>query len=180
MGMAHVTMKHMLPPFNFVQLEPCNANDAHANVDFVLHLESDQEALTTTLEVGDHFVVIVEEGNMEGCDFWILICEEPLHEVEDEMKKNNWGQVVYQGEKIVIRSYYKQQGKSLMSYLLSNGRFAMIYLHLIFATKFNMEVTFDHQKGGKHGGSQVNFIIYQIELFVMLYLWLDKLCFCLC
>jgi hypothetical protein len=56
----------------------------------------------------------------------------------------------------------------------------MIYLHLIFATKFNMEVTSIHQTGGRHGGSQVNFIIYQIELFVMLSLWLGTLCFCLC
>jgi hypothetical protein len=48
-------------PFNFVWLKPYNANDACEDVNFVLHLESDWEVLTTILEVGDHFVVIAKE-----------------------------------------------------------------------------------------------------------------------
>jgi hypothetical protein len=58
-----------------VQLEPSNVDDAHANVEFVLQLETNWEALVATIEVGDHFAVMAEKGNCEGSDFWIFICE---------------------------------------------------------------------------------------------------------
>jgi hypothetical protein len=109
-------------PFNFVWLEPCNANDAHANVDFVFHLKSNREALTTILEVGDHFVVIVEEGNMEGCDFWILICEEPLHEVEEEMKKDNWVRWCIKENKLSSEGTINNKARALChTYCLMEG-----------------------------------------------------------
>jgi hypothetical protein len=46
-------------------LEPCNLVDAQEDVESILELEMDREALTTTLEVGDHFAVVVDEGNNE-------------------------------------------------------------------------------------------------------------------
>jgi len=48
-------------PFTFIYLEPCNLGGAQANVDSILELEMDRKALTTTLEVGDHFEIIAEE-----------------------------------------------------------------------------------------------------------------------
>jgi hypothetical protein len=62
-----------IAPFNLVQLKPYNANDAHANVEFVPQLETNQEVVAATIEVQDHFAIMVEEGNSEGSDFWILI-----------------------------------------------------------------------------------------------------------
>ncbi len=75
-------------PFNLAWLEPCNADDVHADVEFVLKLEIDWKALVIIIEVGDHFVVVAEEGNSEGSDFWILICQESLHAMEEEMKED--------------------------------------------------------------------------------------------
>jgi Zn/Cd-binding protein ZinT len=85
-------------PFNLAWLKIYNANDAHENVEFVFQLEIDQEALVVIIEVGDHFAIVVEEGNSGGTHFWIFICEESLHAIEEEMKGDNWGQVVFQGE----------------------------------------------------------------------------------
>ncbi len=60
---------------------------------------------------------------------------------------------MFQGEQIVIGKYYKQQGKIPLSYILYENGFAMIYIHLIFSTKFTMEVTSHHKKNGRCGGS---------------------------
>lgn len=107
-GMVHVIMRHMLPPFNFFCLEPCNVNDVHAHVEFVFELETNRKALVTILEIGNHFAVVVDEGHNERFDFWIFICEEPFHAMEEERKVDNWGQVLYRGKQIVIGRYYKQ------------------------------------------------------------------------
>jgi hypothetical protein len=37
----------------------------------ILELELDLEALVATFVVVNHFVVVAEEGNNEGLDFWI-------------------------------------------------------------------------------------------------------------
>ncbi len=60
-------------------------------MELVHELEMDGKAFTTTLEVGGHFAILVEEWNNEGSDFWILICEKPLHVVEEENKIDDWG-----------------------------------------------------------------------------------------
>jgi hypothetical protein len=112
----------------------------------MFQLETNQEALVTTLEIGNHFAVVVDEGNNEGSNFWIFIWEEPLHVVEEEKKNDNWGQVVYKGEQIVIRRYYKQRGRSPTSYVLCDGGSAIIYSHFIFVTKFSMQVASHYQK----------------------------------
>jgi hypothetical protein len=132
----------------------------------ILELEMDWEALAATLEVGDHFAVIIEKGNNEGSIFWILICEEPLHVVEEERKIDSWGQVVFQGEHIVIGKYYKQHGRSSMSYVLCNGGPVMIYSHFIFAAKFTMQGVVHRQRGGRHGGTQVINIFYHVVYYI--------------
>jgi hypothetical protein len=47
--------------------------------------------LATSLNVGEHFLVIAIKDNNEGDDFWILICEESLAMVEEVSKINCWG-----------------------------------------------------------------------------------------
>jgi hypothetical protein len=49
--------------------------------------------LVASLNVGEHFVIIVVKDNNEGDDFWILICEESLAMVEEVSKIDCWGQV---------------------------------------------------------------------------------------
>jgi hypothetical protein len=91
--------------------------------------------LATTLNVSDHFVVIVAKENVEDDDFWILICEETLAMVEEVSKIDHWGQEVYDEEQIVIGKYYKS--KDITCNPISYASF--IYSHLI-AAKFNMVV----------------------------------------
>ncbi len=38
----------------------------------MLEVEKDQKALVVILEVGDHFAIMVKEGNNEITKFWIL------------------------------------------------------------------------------------------------------------
>jgi hypothetical protein len=64
-----------IAPFTFIHLEPCNPSDAQTDVESIPKLKMDQEALVATLEIGDHLAVVAEEGNNEGSNFWILICE---------------------------------------------------------------------------------------------------------
>jgi hypothetical protein len=39
--------------------------------------------LATDLNLGEHFIVIIVEDNLEGDDLWILICEKTLAMVEE-------------------------------------------------------------------------------------------------
>ncbi len=59
-------------PIQPCPLEPYNAGDAQTNVELVLEVEKDQKALVVILEVGDHFAIMVKEGNNERSKFWIL------------------------------------------------------------------------------------------------------------
>ncbi len=76
-----------------IRLVPCkpqNAKDDEIDEDNYL-ISSDKEMLATTLDVGDHFVVIVIEDNNKGDDFWVFICEEALAMVEEVNKVDYWG-----------------------------------------------------------------------------------------
>jgi len=64
--------------------------------------------LASTLNVGDHFVIIVAKDNVEDDDFWILVCEKILAMVEEVNKINHWGQKGYKGEQIMVGKYYKR------------------------------------------------------------------------
>ncbi len=61
-----------IAPFNLVWLKPYNANDAHANLKFVPQLEIDQEVVAATIQVQDHFAIMIKEGNSEGSNFGFL------------------------------------------------------------------------------------------------------------
>jgi hypothetical protein len=72
---------------------------------------TDMEAITASLEVGDHFAVVPDEGNSEDADFWILITEETLHAVEEESKEDCWGQKVYKRRANCGRQVLQAKGK---------------------------------------------------------------------
>jgi hypothetical protein len=78
-------------PFNLIHLKPYNPLDECLDVEHVHQLLKDQKVLTTTIKVGDNFAVLVDPRNVERSDFWIIICEKPLHVVEKGMKEDNWG-----------------------------------------------------------------------------------------
>jgi hypothetical protein len=77
-------------------LVPCRPQDVRNDgIDKDNYLiSSNREMLVTTLDVGDHFLVIVVEDNNEGDDFWVFISEEALAMVEEV---DYWGQKVYKG-----------------------------------------------------------------------------------
>ena len=109
------------------------------------------EARAATLEVGDHFAVLANEGG-NGPEFWILECIETLHVVQEATKEDSWRQTVYQGKQIVIDTYYRQKGKKVTSFVHKDpSRHALIYSHLVLASKFQMPVALHRQKGGPRG-----------------------------
>lgn len=149
-------------PFTLIRLEPCEPQTLtrrdRARLDAQetrLHPHmSARESLAATLEVGDHFAVLADDGTGFP-EFWILQCQEPLHGVEEDKMEDTWGQTVYRGEQIVIGTYYKQRGSSRSSYIREDPRRpAFIYSHLVVATKFDLPAATHRQKGGR-GGTQV-------------------------
>jgi hypothetical protein len=50
---------------------------------------TNRQALAATLEVGDHFVVVAEESNYEGIDFYNLFCRKCLYEVQEASSKDS-------------------------------------------------------------------------------------------
>ncbi len=70
-----------------VPCRPQNVKDDEIDENNYL-ISSDREMLVTTLDVGDHFAILVVEDNNEGDDFWVFICEETLVMVEEVNKVN--------------------------------------------------------------------------------------------
>jgi hypothetical protein len=145
-----------VPAYNLIRLEPCRIQDAYMDGEAEPSIGGfDRQALATTLEVGDHFAVVAEEGNSEGVDFYILLCQKSLHEVREDSIEDSWGQKVYCGKYILVGTYYQRRGRSNNSYVLCDtNRPAFIYSHLVIIAKFNMEVSAHRQRGGR-GGTQV-------------------------
>ncbi len=80
-----------------IQLVTCKPQDVRedeVNENNCL-INNDMEMLATTLDVGDHFAIIVTKDNSKGDDFWVLICEESLVMVEEVSKVDCSGQEVY-------------------------------------------------------------------------------------
>lgn len=152
--------------FTMIHLEPCEATDTRrerARVQLQLPRShprmSAREVQAATLEKGDHFAVLADDGE-DRPEFWILQCVEPLHGVEEVMKEDSWGQRVYQGEQIVIGTYYKQKGHSDDSYVREDPcRPAYIYSHLVVATRFDMPIA-KHRQKGQRRGTQVPIILF--------------------
>lgn len=73
--------------FNLIHMVPCRLEDARDEVeeDNTL-INNDHEMLATSLNVGEHFAIIVAKDNLEGDDLWIFICEKTLVMVEELSK----------------------------------------------------------------------------------------------
>ena len=145
-----------VPAFILIRLKPCETTTESWQERGRREIEERRihprmtaaEACAAILEVGDHFAVLADEGG-NGPEFWILQRIETLHVVEESTKEDSWGQMVYHGEQIVIGTYNKQKGKKGTSFIREDpNRPALIYSHLVLASKFQMPVAMHRQKGG--------------------------------
>ncbi|CAM6089455.1 unnamed protein product [Calypogeia fissa] len=145
--------------YDLVTMEPCistTRSDEDDEFEDDSLISSDGEKLAGTLEEGDHFAVIAEPDSDTGAQFWILLCTERLHMVEEESKTDSYGQTVTKGEQIVKGKYYEQQGRNECSYVLCPYGEAYIYSHLVRAVKFPMRQAGHRQKG--------NITVYKLDL----------------
>ncbi|CAM6097897.1 unnamed protein product [Calypogeia fissa] len=144
--------------YDLVTLEPCASIariDEHEFEDEQL-ISNDGGMLERTLEEGDHFAVISDPDSDGGMGFWILLCTERLHMVEEHSKEDNYGQTVTRGEQLVVGKYYQQQGQSEYSYVLRPQGEAYIYSHLVRAMKFPMTQATHRQRG--------DIIVYKLDI----------------
>jgi hypothetical protein len=77
----------------------------------------DGDELTTSLEVGENFVVNVEEGNIERQEFWIVCYTKPLHKLNGPLNCN-WGMNYNEVDEVVAKKYYKKLGNLYSTYVL--------------------------------------------------------------
>ncbi len=61
-------------------------NDQDGQWDYVV----DGNALTTTLVIGDNFIVNAKARNLEDVNFWLISYTKPLHQVRRAFT-NKWG-----------------------------------------------------------------------------------------
>jgi hypothetical protein len=66
-------------------------------------------ALVSTLDVGDNFAMNAKADNLEGHDFWIILCTRPLHQAKRAFK-NKWGTSFELGDEVVVDLYYQKWG----------------------------------------------------------------------
>jgi hypothetical protein len=98
----------------------------------------DGEELAKSLEVGDNFVVNVEEGNSEGQDFWLVCCTKQFHTLIHPLIYK-WGTKYYERDEVVVGKYYQKWGNFDSSYvLLKFSNVVYLYSHLVKAVKFLM------------------------------------------
>ncbi len=156
-----------ITPFTFIHLEPCNARDAQAYVESIPELEMDWEALVTTLEVGHHFAIIVKEGNNEGSNFGLSFVKNHYMLWKRKGKLIVGGKWCFKENRLSLEDISNNKERA-MSYVLCNGGPTIIYAHLIFVTKFTMQVATYHQRRGRCGRTHVINTFYHFA-FTMLF-----------
>jgi hypothetical protein len=88
--------------------------------------------------VGDNFAVNVKVGNLEGMNFWIILCIRPLRQVKKAFK-NKWGTSFEVGDEMVVGLYYQKWGTSDYTYvLLKDSHLVFMHSYLVHAIKFLM------------------------------------------
>lgn len=102
------------------------------------------KALAACLSIGDNFSLLAPQGNDEGVDFWILLCEKELHLVDRDCEDPQ-GQTFERGDMVSGR-YYKQSGRQTSCYILTAER-TLVYSHLVKVSKFKMGQAAHRQKG---------------------------------
>jgi hypothetical protein len=130
----------------------------------------DGNALTTTLEIGDNFVVNVEIGNLKGVDFWVVCCIKPMHTIRKEFT-DKWGTSFAIGDGVVARLYYQRWSSSdRSSVLLKNSHVVYMLCNVVCVAKFLMPPR-NHIVTGNDGVyemsedtlSGINFVIATLE-----------------
>jgi hypothetical protein len=137
-------------PWRLLTLEPTDSSEAlqePEETDPDWEAEPDEHFLASELQVGDHFAVIAERGNIENVDFFILQCTRTMYTVQDEQVEDSWGGVHERGDEVIEGMYYKRQGMSQNSFvLLRETGVACLYSHLVIASKFGMTMCRHKQK----------------------------------
>jgi hypothetical protein len=131
-------------------MEPTDSSEAmqeQEEADPDWEAELDDHFLASQLQVGDHFAVVAEQGNIETVDLFILQCTKPMYIVLDERLEDSWGGVVERGDEVLEGIYYKRQGLSQNSFvLLRETGVARLHSHLVIASKFAMNLCRHKQK----------------------------------
>jgi hypothetical protein len=59
--------------WSLITLEPCDANDALYDIDnWTIAICKGGDTLAADLQVGDNFLVKIEDGNVEKVEFYVL------------------------------------------------------------------------------------------------------------
>jgi hypothetical protein len=87
-----------VPPYTVIRLEPCHPGNGRMDIEpQSLSGGTDWQALAEAFQVGDNFTVVAEEGNSKGVEFYVLLCQEGLHVMQEAEAEDCWGQKVYRG-----------------------------------------------------------------------------------
>ena len=105
-------------------------------------------------------LVNLEDLGVDGAEFFILVCMKAMHLVQEDALRDAWNELIERGDEVVEGLYYKQQGQKQNSYvLLQDSRVARLYLHLVCATKFTLNLAPHKQKDG--------FSVYQLSNYAL-------------
>jgi hypothetical protein len=123
----------------------------------------DENALTTTLEIGDNFAMNAKIELLEGVDFWVVCCTKPMHTIKKEFP-NKWGTSFAIGDDVVAGLYYQRWGNGDISFVLLKDS------HVVCVAKFLMPHK-DHIISGndsvyemsKDTLSGINYVITTLE-----------------
>ncbi len=115
----------------------------------------DGNVLTTTLEIGDNFVMNVEIGKLEGVDFLVVYCTKPMHTIRKEFI-DKWGTSFAIGDDFVAGMYCQRWGSSDKSFVLLKD-FHVVYMlcNVVWVAKFLMPPK-DHIVSGNDGVYEMN------------------------
>ncbi len=96
------------------------------------------DELANVLEIGDNLAINVEDGNLEGVVFYLILCTKALHKVKESFI-DNWRTSFDVDDDVVAGFYYQKWGNSDSSYVLSKySHVVYAYSHLVRAVKFLM------------------------------------------
>ena len=112
-------------------------------------MEDDNHDLALALNVEDLFAILAdpEDPHSKGAEFFVMLCTKKMYVVEDEILTDPWGGIVERSDEVVEGLYYEQHGlKPNMYVLLDAAGPARVYSHLVFASKFVIQLSRHKQK----------------------------------
>ncbi len=96
------------------------------------------EYLASCLELGDHFTINANKGNIKGVDFYLILYTQVVHIVEKDFTCQ-WGIAFKAWDVVVRRKYYQKCGVGEGSYVFLK-KIPIIFMHVahVRAIKFLM------------------------------------------